>query len=146
MSKKKQKEPNKIKRVESRIIDVGETLNNGNVRSHVFAFLEKYFLCETISKLIMVEYKKQIGTPIEYKKIKMDLRILKPALNYFHYDVPEDLTKRLFYHDKINNLYSAKGIRNNIVHELTKTNLIYIENHYSQLISDLDRYINIISK
>lgn len=122
-------------------------LEGGNSREHLHFFLEKYFLCEIASKEMLVGYQNEIGEHLEYKDAKMDLRKLKPAFNHYGLGLSNDVLKRLFAaKTPKGQRRSAKNLRDSVVHGMTRQNLAEIDSRYSQLISDMEVFINSVKR
>ena len=137
---------NRKARASSRITQVLSILDNGTSRNHVFSFLEKYILCEIAAKELVVGYKNDLNDPIEYKDVKMDLRILKGAFNHYGLGIPADVTKRLFCSNNEKGKRSAKKLRDSIVHSITKQNITEVDNRFNQLIADMDMFLEAVRR
>jgi hypothetical protein len=144
MAKKGEKQ-NRKTRAASRVNQVVSKLNNPTTKAHLNTFLIKYILCEISSKEMIVGYKSDIGRPVDYEKVKMTLTDIRCATNHYSLGLAENLLKRLFSSDKVNGCRSAKKLRDSIVHSITVGNISEVDNSYTRLISDMDKFLNAVT-
>ena len=135
---------NRKTRAVSRINQAENKLNSGNSRLHINAFLIKYILCEIAAKEMVVGYKATTKDPVKYEDVKMIFQTLKAACNSYGLGLPDDLIKRLFGAEKINGCRSAKKIRDSLVHSMTKQNISEVDGNYTQLIADMDAFLDAV--
>lgn len=71
---------NRKNRAAGRIRSIRSKLNSEDTLVRLQYFLANYFMCEMACKEMIVGYKDHIKDPIKYDQVKMDLKVLKPAL------------------------------------------------------------------
>lgn len=137
---------NRKARAASRVNQVVSKLKNPTTREHLNTFLIKYILCEIASKEMIVGYRCDTGNPINYEDVKMRITEIRCATNYYVLGLSEDLLKRLFFYDKVDGHRSAKKLRDSIVHSMTISNISEVDSLYSQLIKDMDEFLNAVTR
>lgn len=129
---------NRKNRATQRIRSIQSKLDSGETRTHLQTFLTGYVLCEMACKELIVGHKNEIGQHIDYKDVKMDLRVLKPALNHYGINISEEARNRLFSSDP----KSAKKIRDSLVHGISKKSIDMLNRKYQQIMHDMLEFMN----
>ena len=133
---------NRKKRVATRILQVQSKLKDDSAREHVHLFLEKYILCEIAAKELYVGYMDEIGQSVAYKDVKMDLRKIKPAFNWYGLNLPEKTIQRLFLGKTAKGEpNSAKMLRDSLVHGMTLKNIAEVDICFARLNADMDSFL-----
>ena len=126
-----------VKRIES----VKSKLADYETSVHLQQFLMNYFLCEMACKELIVGWSKnRKGQELKYADIKMNLRVLNYALDFFGVKITKEVRRRLFSANSM----SAKKIRDSLVHGISKKNIEKLNAQYTQIMVDMELFINAI--
>lgn len=131
---------NRRKRAASRIRSIQSKLQAEDVAVKLQVFLTDFFLCEMGCKEMIVGYKYSINQPEEYKNVKLNLNIIRPAIRFYGISVQDAVIVNVFSSRR----HSAKSIRDSIVHGISKNNLNKMLDNYDDLIRDMSVFINTI--
>lgn len=114
-------------------------------RVKVYRFLEKFSQCEVYVRPYLLKYYKESNQTVCLEEIPLDSREIKTALSeagiYFE---DSKLITKIFGAEDAPGKSSCRWLRNKITHELMIRSIREVCNRSSELMSDMDCFMNTI--
>ena len=135
----------RIQRNAERTLRKVETkLQEPGVKKKKDEFLEKYMICETVCKQILIAYKKGTGKEFNPDDIKLHMQEITAAMKYSAYPFSSDTLKAIFGSEKKRNSKSCKKLRNGIVHSMDVNDITEVSERYQELTLAMDTFLHTI--
>lgn len=125
-----------------RIQQIEVLLSNATVKANMDSFLNKYVLCELACKLIIMEYKAAKKQSLPYNDIKMQTQVIVAACHHVCLKVSDEVLRRLFSSADKRGSYSAKKLRDAIVHSMSINDIKEVNTRSIELHADMDAFLN----
>lgn len=132
--------PNKKIQLEKRMLKVTTYLKDRKKRNAKNSFIEKFSLCEACCKFVITSYNKE-----DYSKIKLNLGPIRASMKGIKFD---DTSLSKIFSGKSGSYYkrgtySAKNLRDSILHELSTESMEEVYNRKEELNKLMDSYLKL---
>lgn len=115
-----------------------------NIENKIETFKYKYAECEIIYKIILSYYKNIEKDDKAKRNLKVNMNQVKPAVKYGNYNIDDDLLKKIFGSSEKVSKRSAKKIRDDLNHSMSKSVINELNTRYSELMRYMDNYLDVI--
>lgn len=117
--------------------------NDGDTLQLLDFFKNKFNICESAYKLILLEYQKAKGNIADLKSLKLDMRQVPFVLKFAGYTFDNNLLNELFGStSKINGCKTVKILRNSITHGISDKCVEEIKERKEELFGYMNSFIN----
>lgn len=132
--------------VAKRIDKIGRFLNTANNRSIKDSFLEKFMLCETACKEILLAYWKEKKQEVDKSSIKLDMKSIPSAMNKAGYKIDKPLLAYIFGSERKRGEKSAKKLRDGIVHSMMIEDMTEVLIREQDLMGRMEHFLQEMSR
>ena len=108
------------------------------------SFKNRFNICESAYKTVLHEYLHDKSVTHKVQNLKLDMRQIPHALSCFGYNADSDLLRRLFSSRAINGKKTAKMLRNEMTHNVSRAALTELRMRRQELFDDMDSFIEYI--
>ena len=113
-------------------------------------FKYRFNICETIYKVILLEYKRKKGLKIKSSDLRLNMKEVPAALRFAGYDFKgkEYLLAELFGSKRPNSQKgkTAKKLRDAVTHGISNSAITEIKNRQIEVFNYMDSFIGVIKK
>ena len=129
------------KTIAKKMRSISNYLEDTSKRSEKDRFMEKFMLCETACKEILVAYFKERKKEIDRRNLKLDMVSIPPAMKKAGYQFSKDLLADIFGAAEKRGEKSAKKLRNGIAHSLCLEDIDEVFNRREHLHQEMDEFL-----
>lgn len=107
-------------------------------------FKNKFNICETVYKIILEEHQKSKGKKIEKQSLSLTMKQVPYALKFAGYTFEKDLLTELFGASSPTGKSTAKKLRNETTHGISKKAVEEIVSRKDELFGYMDSFLSVI--
>ena len=104
-------------------------------REKFYPFLISYFICDTVGRKLVIS--------IDIEQSELRLIDIKKAIKHYGLSIEDNVLKAIFSKDKILNKRSCKFLRNQLIHNLSKSAADEIVRRNSELLNYMNDFLEI---